>query len=514
MNYFVIQEELYIIKGVLAMDSMTFVLFGATGDLAKRKIIPALYNLFLNKKMPQPISIVGSGREEMSDTDFQNLVRESVETFSRRKVDNRSSMEDFIGYFSYISLDATAPEDYKDVLNHVQQREKELGIPENRIFYLSVAPDFFDSIALNIKESGLGSTKGWKRLIIEKPFGHDLKSAQDLNLKLSQAFKEEEIYRIDHYLGKSMVQNLEALEFANPILQSLWNNEHIANVQITASETVGVEERAGYYDQAGAIRDMVQNHMLQLVMMTAMHLPKRINSEEIRNEKKKVMESLRLIKKEEVGMHVIRGQYSAGEVQEQSVVGYKEEPGIDTSSQTDTFVAARLWIDNPFWTEVPFYIRTGKRMKNKSTRIVIEFKNSLKYLHITEKRNLAPNLLIIEINPHEQVSIQLNSKNPLNNGEIEPVRVNFSLDQKDVPEAYERLIFDAFCGDPTFFAHWDEVEMSWKWVQPILEAFAENLLPLYSYKSGSYGPEEANRLLSANGFKWWLDKDHFPTLEG
>lgn len=493
------------------MDSMTFVLFGATGDLAKRKILPALYNLFLSQKIPQPISIIGSGREEMSDADFQSLVRESVETFSRQSVDGRSSIDHFMGYFSYIALDATKAEDYKNLLNLVQQREKDLEIPENRMFYLSVGPDFFDLIALNIKDSGLGSTRGWKRLIIEKPFGHDLKSAQDLNLKLSQVFKEEEIYRIDHYLGKSMVQNLEALEFANPILQSLWNNKHIANIQITASETVGVEERAGYYDQAGAIRDMVQNHLLQLVMMTAMHLPKRINSEEIRDEKRKVMESLRLIKKEDVGMHVIRGQYSDGEVQEQFVDGYKEEPGVATSSQTDTFVAARLWIDNPFWTEVPFYIRTGKRMKTKSTRVVIEFKNSLKYLHVTKKRNLAPNLLIIEINPHEQVSIQLNSKNPLNNGELEPVRVNFSLDQQDVPEAYERLIFDAFCGDPTFFAHWDEVEMSWKWVQPILEAFEENLLPLYSYKSGSYGPEETNRLLNANGFKWWLDEDYIST---
>ncbi|MGE6833511.1 glucose-6-phosphate dehydrogenase [Priestia megaterium] len=493
------------------MDSMTFVLFGATGDLAKRKIFPALYNLFLDQKIPQSISIIGSGREKISDADFQNQVRESLETFSRRLIDDCSKMEDFISSFSYGALDATDPEDYKDLLDLVQQREKALGIPGNRMFYLSVAPDFFHLIALNIKESGLGSTKGWKRLIIEKPFGHDLRSAQDLNTRLSQAFKENEIYRIDHYLGKSMVQNLEALEFANPILQSLWNNQYIANVQITASETVGVEERAGYYDQAGAIRDMVQNHMLQLVMMTAMHLPQRINSNEIRDEKRKVMESLRHMKKEEVGVYIIRGQYSAGKIHGQPVVGYKGEVGIKATSQNDTFVAARLWIDNPFWSGVPFYIRTGKRMKEKSTRIVIEFKDSLKYLHVTKSRNLAPNLLIIEINPNEQVSLQLNSKNPLHNGEIEPVRVNFSLEQKDVPEAYERLIFDAFCGDATFFAHWEEVEMSWKWVQPILEAFEENLLPLHPYLSGSYGPEEANRLLNVNGFKWWLDEDNVPT---
>ena len=489
------------------MDSMTFVLFGATGDLAKRKIFPALYNLFLDQKIPQSISIIGSGREELSDADFQNQVKQSLETFSRRLTNDHSKIEDFISLFCYRALDATNEEDYKGLLNLVQRREKELSIPENRMFYLSVAPDFFDLIALNIQESGLGSTKGWKRLIIEKPFGHDLTSARDLNKKLSQAFKEDEIYRIDHYLGKSMVQNLEALEFANPILQSLWNNQYISNVQITASETVGVEERAGYYDQAGAIRDMVQNHMLQLLMMTAMHLPKKISSEEIRDEKRKVMESLRPIKKEDVGLQVIRGQYDSGEIHGQPVVKYIDEPKINSSSQNDTFVAARLWIDNSFWGGVPFYIRTGKRMKEKSTRIVIEFKDSLKELYKNKNEKVEPNLLIIEINPNENVSLQLNSKNPLKNGKIEPVRVEFATEQKGVPEAYERLIFDALTGDSTFFAHWNEVELAWEWVQPVLEAFEENLLPLYLYPSGSYGPDAANSLLKEDGFKWWLDEE-------
>lgn len=485
------------------MEPMTFVLFGATGDLAKRKIYPALYNLFLDQKAPQTLSVIGLGRKEMSDLEFQDVVKQSVQTFSRQVVNDQLKMEEFLNGFRYSTLDATNTEDYRKLLGLVQHRERELGIPENRMFYLSVAPEFFDVIALSIKESGLGSTKGWKRLIIEKPFGHDLNSAQDLNAKLSQAFKENEVYRIDHYLGKSMVQNLEALEFANPMLQSLWNNQYIANVQITASETVGVEERAGYYDQSGAIRDMVQNHMLQLVMMTAMHLPKRMNADEIRDEKRKVMESLRPIKKEDVGLHVIRGQYSSGEIHGHPVVGYKGEPGIKVASQNDTFVAARLWIDNEFWSGVPFYIRTGKRMKEKSTRIVIEFKDSLQGLYT----KLEPNLLIIEINPHENVSLQLNSKNPLKNGKIEPVRVNFTTEQNGAPEAYERLIFDAFCGDATFFAHWKEVEMSWEWVQPILEAFEEDLLPLHPYLSGSYGPEEANRLLKVNGFRWWLDEE-------
>lgn len=487
---------------------MTFVLFGSTGDLAKRKIFPALYNLFIDKKLPQPISIIGLGRADLSQREFQERVKESIFSFSRRLEHDVAEMEDFLDSFRYKALDVTNKEGYKTLLELVKQREAELKIKENRVFYLSVAPEFFDTIALNIKESGLGATSGWKRLMIEKPFGHDLGSARELNKKLSGAFKEEEIYRIDHYLGKSMVQNLEALEFANPILQSIWNKDHIANVQITASETVGVETRAGYYDQAGAIRDMVQNHMLQMLMMTAMSLPKKINASEIRNEKRKVMEAIRPIKIEDVHLNIIRGQYSSGESNGNKVLGYKDEPGVNPSSKTDTFIAARIWIDNPFWKGVPFYIRTGKRMKEKSTRIVIEFKNTLNSQYENTNQEIEPNLLIVEISPDENVSLQLNSKNPTNNGNIEPVRINFSCEATGlgVPEAYERLIQDAFIGDSTFFAHWKEVELSWEWVQPILDAFEEDIVPLHEYQSGSNGPKASDSLLEENGFKWWLDE--------
>jgi glucose-6-phosphate 1-dehydrogenase len=498
------------------MESMTFVLFGATGDLAKRKIYPALYNLYLNHKLPQPISIIGLGRGNLSHLDFQEKIKESVLEFSRRLEHEADEMGDFLDAFRFSTLDVNKPEDYQKLLQLVKEREDELQIAENRMFYLSVAPEFFDIIAFNVKNSGLGATSGWKRLIIEKPFGHDLQSARELNEKLSSAFDEEEIFRIDHYLGKPMVQNLEALEFANPVLQSIWNRDHIANVQITASETVGVEQRAGYYDQAGAIRDMVQNHMLQVLMMTAMNLPYKINATEIRNEKRKVMEALRPVKKEDVQFHIVRGQYSSGEMKGESVSGYKDEPGVNPSSQTDTFVAARLWIDNPFWSGVPFYIRTGKRMKEKSTRIVIEFKNTLK-LHYNQDQKVEPNLLIIEISPDENVALQLNGKNPMN-GKIEPVNISFSCEDSvrngaGVPEAYERLIYDALIGDSTFFAHWKEVELSWEWVQPILNAFEENLLPLHQYGSGSFGPDASDSLLAENGFKWWLDKKNHENKE-
>ena len=497
------------LNGGFGMKPLTFVLFGATGDLAKRKIFPALYNLYADKKMPNPISIIALGRKQVPDEKFQGYVKKSIESYSRRVMNDQSLMNRFLESIRYEALDANNLQDFNNLLTKVKQREVELNIPENRMFYLSVGPDFFEIISSNIKESGLGNTKGWKRLIIEKPFGHDLTSARQLNEKLSKSFNEDEIYRIDHYLGKPMVQNLEALEFANPVLQSLWNNQHIANVQITASELVGVEERAGYYDQAGAIRDMLQNHMLQMVMMTAMHLPQRISANDIREEKRKVLQALRPIREESIQSELVRGQYCSGIQNGEYVLGYRDEPNVKTDSSTDTFVAARLWIDNEFWQGVPFYIRTGKRMQEKSTRIVIEFKNTLKDLY-QDKENIVPNLLIIEVNPNENITLQLNSKNPYKDGKMEQVKVNFSGEQKGVPEAYERLIYDAFQGDSTFFAHWKEVELSWQWVQPLLEAFEQNSLPLHFYAAGTNGPEASDQLLNANGFRWWLDGEYIP----
>lgn len=484
------------------MDAMTFVLFGATGDLAKRKIYPALYNLYMDQKMPKSFSVIGLGRRELSDTDFQANVEKSLHEFSRQTPEEASQVRDFIGAFRYCSLNNTKLEDYTKLLKLVQQREQELNIPENRMFYMSVAPEFFEPIALNIQESGLGNTKGWKKLIIEKPFGHDLQSARDLNEKLSNTFAEEEIYRIDHFLGKPMVQNIETLTYANPVIQALWSNRYIANVQITASETVGVEERAAYYDQSGALRDMFQNHMLQLLMMIGLHLPKRCTPEEIQFKKQKIAEALRPLTKENIASEVVRAQYAAGDLQGTSVVGYLDEPGIPAGSQNETYVAARLWIDDPFWSEVPFYIRTGKRLAEKSTRIVVEFKAPLKTGHESENTT-EPNLLTIEIGPGESISLQLNAKNPLNHGEVEPMHMTFNSGKRNIPEAYENLIFDAMRGDSTFFAHWNEVELAWQWVQPIQEAFEAGSVPLDTYSAGSHGPESADRLTAADGFRWW-----------
>ncbi|WP_145331622.1 glucose-6-phosphate dehydrogenase [Paenibacillus xylanexedens] len=487
------------------MEPTTIVLFGATGDLAKRKIYPALYNLYLEKKLPETFSLIGMGRREWSDEFFQAQVEKSLHEFSRRQGDHES-VKSFVKAFRYSVLNITHKEDYIKLLQLVEQREAELGIPSNRLFYLSVGPEFFEPIAENIQASGLGSTQGWKRLVIEKPFGHDLQSARDLNRKLSESFTEEEIYRIDHYLGKPMVQKLETLHQSNPIMKALWNNRYISNVQITANETVGVEERASYYDHVGAVRDMFQNHMLQLLMMMAIQLPYNSTSEKVGQKKKHIMESIQPLQKQTVGASIIRGQYAAGSIQGKPVHAYTDEPGVAENTMNDTFIAAKLQIDDFFWRGVPFYIRTGKRMKEKSTRIVIEFKEPSGQGHLIKNNGSKPNLLVIEMSPDQSMTLQLNASDPENKGEFKPVHIDLAPNQGDLAEAYENLIRDALHGDPTFFAHWDEVELSWAWVQPILDAFNENLLPLHLYPAGSYGPAESDAMLEAEGHHWWFDE--------
>ncbi|MFX3634777.1 MAG: glucose-6-phosphate dehydrogenase [Candidatus Pristimantibacillus sp.] len=487
------------------MEPTTFILFGATGDLAKRKIYPALYNLFVDKKLPQSFSLIGLGRRELSDQSFQANVKQSLYDFSSRQATDEVLVNEFVQAFHYSVLDIGRKEDYQKLLEIVEQREVELQLPPNRLFYLSVGPEFFEPIAANIQSSGLGSANGWKRLMIEKPFGHDLQSARELNQKLSEAFEEDEIFRIDHYLGKPMVQKLGDLQQENPVIQALWTNRYIANVQITANETVGVEERAGYYDHVGAVRDMFQNHMLQLLMMLAIRLPNKSTSEQVRFKKKKVMEAIEPLQKQDVSMKVIRGQYKEGSIQGKSVVGYTSEPGIAPTSMNDTFIAAKLQIDDSFWRGVPFYIRTGKRMKEKTTRIVVEFKEPLKQSNANNHNGIVPNLLVFEISPNEGITLQLNTRDTEHKGKFKTIHIDLHANQDHAPEAYESLIHDALHGDSNFFAHWDEVELSWEWVQPILEAFEQNLVPLHPYAAGTFGPAESDALLAADGYHWWFD---------
>lgn len=471
-----------------SIQDLTFVLFGATGDLAKRKLFPALYNLYLEKKIPHTFSVIGLGRSDWSHEAFRLKVKEAIETYSRQSV--QEDVDDFLTHFQYSPLDVKDPIAYEHLHTLIQQCEENKAPSGNRLFYLSVAPNLVETIIENINLSKLNQTTGWKKLVIEKPFGTDLKTAQHLNHKLSEAFDEKEIYRIDHYLGKPMVQNLASLVFANPALAALLDVKQISNVQITASELVGVETRADYYDHAGAIRDMVQNHLLQLVMMTALHLPKSMTAADISQQKMDILNALRLVEKDNVQQHVIRAQYDAGGTH----IRYGDEPGVAKNSMNDTYFAARLQIDNDTWRGIPFYIRTGKRLDKKSTRIVFEFKNPLE--------EATPNLLILEINPNESITLKVNLKDVARN-EFVPTDIQFNQNSESIADAYELLLFDAMIGNATFFAHWNEVEHSWKWIQPILEAFDNQSLPLHTYPAGSTGPTAADELLQEDGFNWW-----------
>lgn len=481
------------------MEPTTFVLFGATGDLAKRKIYPALYQLFIDQKVPQSFSLIGLGRRELSHESFQENVKQSLITFARSEAKD-ADVKKFLLAFRYHVLDVDRKEDYTKLLRLVEEREDELNITPNRMFYLSVAPEFFETIAANIRESGLGSANGWKRLVIEKPFGHDLSSARQLNIKLNQAFNETEIYRIDHYLGKPMVQQMGQLLHA-ALSEQDFRTRNIASIQITANETLGVEERAGYYDHAGAIRDMFQNHMLQLLMMLMIELPNRSSVKEVGKLKRKVMKSLKPLNKMDVSHHIVRGQYAAGEIKGEKVVGYTDEPGITSDSQNDTFIAARLQLNDPFWKDTPIYIRTGKRLKEKVTRIVIEFKSE----------SSQKDLLIVEIGPNEGVFYQRSQSGKERSDVDMLVRDQLGIMKEGVKDAYETLIHDALIGDKTYFAHWDEVELSWEWVQPILDAYRENLVHLHKYPAGTYGPNESHKLLEKDGFYWWFDSKNDST---
>ncbi|MFD1675456.1 glucose-6-phosphate dehydrogenase [Alicyclobacillus fodiniaquatilis] len=480
-----------------------FVLFGATGDLAHRKLFPAMYQLHRKGLVPDGFSVVGTARTKYTNEGFRDEVFQSMQSFVKGGIPNDDVWRSFAERIHYVPGNVDKVEDFRNLHDYISQVEEERDHGGNRMFYLAMAPRFFGETALFLKESGLADTKGWRRLIIEKPFGHNHESAAALNEQLRSAFEEEEIYRIDHYLGKEMVQNIEVIRFANSMFEPLWDNRSIASVQITSSETVGVEDRASYYEKAGVLRDMIQNHMLQMVMMTAMEPPSRLRTEAIRDEKVKVLRSLRRYDIEEVKKNVVRGQYRAGEINGQAVPGYLEEKGVAPGSKTETFMAARLFIDNFRWAGVPFYIRTGKRMPVKSTEIVVQFRNMPKHLFFNQDGNLGPNLLVIRINPVEGMYMQLNVKRPGTDNVVVPIAMEFSQPSDKSPEAYERLLHDAMIGDSTFFTRWDEVSLAWKFVDPIAEAFADSSTPLHEYASGEWGPQAATDLVQGEPGIWW-----------
>ncbi|MCQ6273783.1 glucose-6-phosphate dehydrogenase [Bacillus sp. V3B] len=477
-------------------------IFGATGDLANRKLFPSLYNLFKKGNLSKQFSVIGVARRALSNDQFQENVKNSIRLTNPEDTD----IDEFVSHFYYHSHDVTDSSSYITLKNLANQLDQHYETKGNRIFYLAMAPEFFGTIAIHLKEDGLTDVEGFKRLVIEKPFGRNLQSAKELNNQIRTAFTEDEVYRIDHYLGKEMVQNIEVIRFANALFEPLWNNRYISNIQVTSSEVLGVEERGRYYENSGALRDMVQNHMLQMVALLAMEPPIKLNTEEIRSEKVKVLRAMRSIKGAKVDEYFVRGQYGSGVVNGQTVPNYRDEPMVAPESYTETFVAGKILIDNFRWAGVPFYIRTGKRMRAKSTKIVIQFKDIPMNLYYQTEQTLNPNLLVIHIQPEEGITLHLNAKKAGQGMNATPIKLSFAnkgIDNFNTPEAYEKLLYDCMNGDATNFTHWDEVALSWSFVDNISQVWENTNTIFPNYNSGTAGPKESDILLARDGFFWW-----------
>ena len=483
----------------------TLVLFGATGDLARRKLLPAIYNLAHDGALPERFNLVGIARREKTDEEYRTECEEAIRRFSRRPPDD-AVLERVMESIRYVAGSFDDEQMYKTLNRQLDALDGDAGAPLNRAFYLATAPAFFPVIARELGKASMEQHEGAEvRLIVEKPFGTSLEEARELNRCLLSIFDEPQIFRIDHYLGKETVQNLLALRFANGLFEPLWNRNFIDSVQITAAEDIGIEARAEYYDATGALRDLIQNHMLQLLCHVAMEPPVNFTAEEVRNEKVKVLQAVPTPQLGEIGDMSARGQYRAGHVGGEDVPGYLEEEGIPPESHTETYAALRVEVDNWRWAGVPFYIRTGKRLARKVTEIAVTLK-PVPHLAFTEQGSLGvqPNQLVLTVQPNEGVSLRLGAKIPGTRMLIRPVKMEFLYGTSFLsqsPEAYERLITDAMRGDATLFTRNDEVEAQWMICDPIIKAWAADPAAPPKYPAGSQGPVEAERILQ-HGDSW------------
>jgi glucose-6-phosphate 1-dehydrogenase len=478
----------------------TLVIFGASGDLAARKLIPAVYNLLVGGLLPGRLRVVGV---DLVLDDFPKTARAAIEAHSRTEFSEEAWAE-LEPRLEAVKGDFADPALFKELADRLDEGDKE-G-PTQRVFYLAVAPRFFGPIATSLSAVGLGAgADPPTKLVIEKPFGHDLESGLELNAEVGLAFDEDQVFRIDHYLGKETVQNLLVLRFANGIFEPLWNRRYVEQVQITVAEDLGVGHRGGYYDSAGTIRDIIQNHMLQLVALTAMEAPARFEADSIRDEKVKLLRAIRRYTPQEVSDFVVRGQYDAGWVAGEEVKAYRNEDGIPKDSTTDTYVAARLEIDNWRWAGTPFYVRTGKQLARKTTEIAVRFR-PVPHLAFAQAEvgGVDANELVLAVQPDEGVSLRIVAKIPGQTMNVRPVQMEFQYGTTflaESPEAYERLLHDAILGEATLFTRSDEVEAEWRIVDPILEAWKTESPPAL-YEAGSQGPKEADELLAIRGREW------------
>jgi glucose-6-phosphate 1-dehydrogenase len=480
-------------------EPCVLVVFGASGDLTKRKIFPALYAVALRRLLPTQFAILGAARSQWTDDEFRGHMEAAVREFSRDEF-REDVWEGLAEATSYQSLDFSDEGATAELAQYLTQLDEERGTQGNRVYYLAVPPDAMPALAKALGKQR--NTDGWTRLIIEKPFGHDQASARELNQLIWEHFAEEEVFRIDHYLGKETVQNMAALRFANGIFEPIWNRQFIDHVQITVAESIGLEGRAGYYEQAGAIRDIFQNHMLQLVALTAMEPPSDFTADSVRNEKVKVLKSIHTPGPK----HVVRGQYGRGYIEGVEVPGYREEPGVDPSSLTETYIAAKLFVDNWRWADTPFYVRTGKRLPRRETTIAIQFKRA-PHPPFAEAaaEELRPNLLIVHVQPDEGVSLAIAAKVPGMGMNLRTVHMDFLYGgafQVEMPEAYERLLLDAMRRDATLFTRADEVDEQWAIVDAIVAAWKRDRPAFPNYAAGTWGPPSAEELLRRDGRSW------------
>jgi glucose-6-phosphate 1-dehydrogenase len=480
-------------------EPCALVIFGASGDLTRRKIFPALYALALRKLLPEKLAIVGVARSKLTDDEFRDQMEHAVREFGRD--DFKQDVWDWMAEATrYTSVDVADRSRDKKVTELMNEIDAERGTRGNRVYYLAVPPQAMPAIVEEVGERG--KAKGWTRVIVEKPFGHDLESARELTQLISRHFTEEEVFRIDHYLGKETVQNMLALRFANGIFEPIWSRQFIDHIQITVGETLGIEGRVGYYENAGAIRDIFQNHMLQLVALTAMEPPIDFTADSVRNEKVKVLKALRTPGPK----HVVRGQYGPGFVEGREAAGYRDEEGVDPQSMTETFVAAKLYVDNWRWADTPFYVRTGKRLARRDTTIAIQFERAPHPpFEDSATEELQPNLLLVHVQPDEGVSLAIGAKVPGQGMRIRTVNMDFMYGGAfliELPEAYERLILDAMLGDQTLFTRSDEVEEQWSIVDAIVAGWSRDRPAFPNYASGAWGPAAADELIQPDGREW------------
>ena len=489
-------------------DNQALVIFGASGDLTYRKLIPAVFDLYINDSLPDGYAVLGVSRTQFTDEEFRDKMKEGIQKFSNIKHVDSKKMDDFLSMVYYISIDTKKSEDYALVKAKIKELNAKYDLHNNYIFYLSTPPQLYPIIPKYLYGQGLTlQHKGFRRIIIEKPFGRDLVSAQELNRQLIDFFEESQIYRIDHYLGKETVQNLMVTRFSNGIFEPLWNRNYIQHVEITAAESIGVEGRGGYYESAGVLRDMIQNHLLQVTSLVAMEPPAKINSDEIRHEKLKVFRSLRPLNEHDLRHNIIRGQYTESHVKGKLLTGYRDEEGVDKNSRTETYFAMKFYIDNWRWSGVPFYIRSGKRLPTRVSEIVIHFKPSPAQLFKSVDGAIeSGNQLILRIQPDEGILLKTGLKVPGKGYEVKSVNVDFhysDLGDHYLPDAYERLILDCMMGDNTLFMSGEGAELTWRFMQPIIDYWEKTLeAPLYGYPSGSWGPDTADDIIEGAAKTW------------